>query len=111
MRYEDSEDFSCFSSTSTHRRKFYKQHPTFLREDKLPTYFRSLHTFAAISSTNDTQRRVESCYFFLDLQVLQWLLVQEDVETEHKSEISFELHFSLTIYRDKQNVTQSVVPT
>ena len=65
-------------------RKFYKQHPTFLREDKLPTYFRSLHTFAEISSTDDTQRRVESWYFFLDLQVLQWLLVQKDVETKHK---------------------------
>ena len=85
VRYGDSKDISCFSSTSTHRSQISTNN--ILRsyvQNKLPTYFRLLHTFAAIFGTNNMQRRVESWSFFLNLQVLQWILVQEKVETKQK---------------------------
>ena len=61
VQYRDSKDISCFSSTSTHRSQISTNNT--LRsyvQNKLPTYFRLLHTFAAIFGTYDTQRRVES---------------------------------------------------
>ena len=84
-QYGDSKDISCFSSTSMHRSQSSTNNS--LRSyvhNKLPTYFRLLHTFAAIFGTDNTQHCVESWYFFLNLQVLQWFLVQKDVETKHK---------------------------